>query len=448
MARGATIYLRYMPTPATSKTPAQERADILAKHRASDKYIGVFPFEFDDAKAEAAIPTTIQLVPIGQWEHDLYGQILITPSDIQEFVDNFDAKVRKGVPITAGHEGMEELPAQGWIIKVVARADGLWGDVEWTEAGKALLADKAFKFFSPEFYREYEDPQTHTLYRNVLVGGALTKSPYFKELQAIMFSEPKIKKLFTDTMNIEELAKKNVADLTADEVAFVKANKDTLTDEQKTHFTSVIDEPAAEETAEEKEAREKAEGDANEAAGLNRDGSAKAAPAADAAAPATDAEIEAAGGEVVAGSDRVALSRAAFSALTNKANQGAEAFAELKKKKIDEQTDALMFSDKNKEGKFLPKSKDNLRAFIETLQPAQATAFTALMTQLPKSGLFSEAGAGGKAVEGTAMAEVEAKTAAKMSEKKLGYAEALREVFSENAGLETRYDAELSPVRG
>lgn len=425
-------------TFAESKTLERGKPDILDKRV---QYIGVFPFAFDDgAVAEPAIPTTIQLIPIGQWDHDLYGQILITPSDIREFVDNFDANVRKGVPITAGHEGMAELPAEGWISKVYAREDGLWGDVEWTESGKALLKDKAFKFFSPEFYREYEDPETHKLYRNVLVGGALTKSPYFKELKAIVFSEPKqIKKLFNDTMDINELVKKDIATLSDDEKAFVKSQKDTLTDEQKTHFTAIIDE-VVEETEEEKTAREEKErGDANEAAGLNRDGSAKE--------PEGTVVVEE-GKPPVQASEKVLITAGELAILRKKADEGAQAFAEAKRIKLDNAVASLSFSEKNRDGKFLPKSTTALRSFMESLSDAQSAKFTELMGQLPKSGLFSEVGVGSKAVEGTAMAEVEAKVAAKMSEQKLSYSEALKIVMSENEGLETRYDGELAPVKG
>ena len=40
-------------------------------------------------------------------------------------------------------------PARGWITELHARADGVWGRVEWTEAGKALLADRAYRGISP-----------------------------------------------------------------------------------------------------------------------------------------------------------------------------------------------------------------------------------------------------------------------------------------------------------
>ena len=418
-----------------------------SKKKASDKFIGVFPFQFDEESSDsgvAAIPDTIHLIPVGQWEHDLYGPIIITASDIREFAQNFNAGIRKGVFITAGHEGMLELPAVGWITKVEGRDDGLWGTVSWNELGEEMLGDRQYKFFSPEFYRDYEDPQDHQLYRNVITGGALTKAPYFKELEAVVFSEKKLKKQFNEntTMTIQELLAKKMEELSDEEKAFIKEHASELTDEQKTAYTSIIDEPKTE-TEEEKtareakekadkeaadakvaaEAEEKAKGDANEAAGLNRDGSAK----------------------VEASEKKVQISASELQMLRNKADEGAKAFAELQKAKLDTAISTLTFSETNKVGKFLPKSKDTLRAFMETLNDAQRTSFAALLAELPKTEIFTEKGVDAKAVEGTVQAEVEAKVNAKMSaNKEMKYSDALRQVFAENSGLTERYNAEVS----
>jgi phage I-like protein len=40
-------------------------------------------------------------------------------------------------------------PARGWIVGLQARADGVWGAVEWNSAGAALMADCAYRGISP-----------------------------------------------------------------------------------------------------------------------------------------------------------------------------------------------------------------------------------------------------------------------------------------------------------
>lgn len=449
--RNALARLEQTKIPDTAKTSIRKKLQaILDKSKMSSRYLGIFPLEFDEdmqIDEQTAIPDTIHLIPIGQWEHDMYGQIIINPSDIREFAMNFNAGVRKGVFITAGHECMTELPAVGWITSVETRDNGLWGMVEWNDEGKELLADKAFKFFSPEFYRDYEDPQTHQIFRNVLTGGALTKSPYFKELEAIVFSEPKISKQFNDnqnnTMDLNAILAKKIEELTVEEIAFIKENVATLTDEQKVTLTAILEAPA--ETDEEKTAREakevadkevadKATADANIAAGLNADGSAKEPEPA----PAGEGE-----GDKVAGSEKVMITASELSTLRKDASEGKQAFAEMAKQKLDTAIKGLVFSNVNQAGKFLPKSEAGLRTFMATLNETQRAQFSTLVAELPKAIAFNEIGSGVGATEGTAQAEVEAKVKATMEGDKMSYSDAVKHVFAENDGLEARYNSEL-----
>lgn len=48
----------------------------------------------------------------------------------------------------AGPRG-EPSPARGYIVELQARADGIWGRVEWTRRGKALMTDRAYLGISP-----------------------------------------------------------------------------------------------------------------------------------------------------------------------------------------------------------------------------------------------------------------------------------------------------------
>lgn len=413
-----------------------------AEEQKGQMFVGVFPFQFAETQdKEVVIPTTIHLIPIGQWDHDLYGPIMINNADIREFAQNFNAGIRKGVFITAGHEGYEELPANGWVTSVEVRDDGLWGNVEWNKLGKETLSDKQYKYFSPEFYRDYEDPQTHQIYRNVLTGGALTKSPYFKELEAVVFSDKKLQKQFStnnnDTMNLKDLLAKDKATLTAEEKAFIKSNAAELTDAEKVSHADVIAEEVKTETEEEKTAREaeaKKIGDENEAKGLNRDGSAKTVD------------------EAAKLSEKVFITAGELAILRQKADAGAEAFKELEKNKLEVAVGAMIFSETNKTGKFLPKDQGTLKSFMETLNPAQRASFAGLIAHLPASDKFKEVGSDSAVLDGTALAEVNSKVDAKIAAsekagKPMKYSDALKEVMSENEGLEERYDRELPSGR-
>lgn len=216
----------------------------MSKNKHESQKRIAFPIQIfkEGASAFAEAPEDIHVVPVGKWDHPFYGEFEITTEDIQEFVKNFKDGVRKDLPITAGHDnGMSggELPAIGWFKELYDRGvKGLYAFVEWTEEGKKLVREGAFKYFSPELYTDYEDPETREKYRNVLVGGALTNKPYFKELEPVAaFSEPTIINQFnlndSTFMDINTILAKKADELSAEEKAFLKEHKDDLNDEQK-----------------------------------------------------------------------------------------------------------------------------------------------------------------------------------------------------------------------
>lgn len=407
------------------------------KSKVNEKYRGMIPLEFAE-KDKVEIPDTIHIIPIGEWAHDAYGPIIINKSDIREFAMNFNAGVRKGVFITAGHEGFEELPAVGWVQDVEVRDDGLWGTVDWNDKGREALQDKQWKFFSPELCRDYEDPETHSLYRNVLTGGALTKSPYFKELQAIVFSDKNINKYNENNMSktLEEVLAIEVSALTDEDKAVLKENADTLTDEQKVTYADVLKVEAQAETDEEKTARElKEKEDANVAAGLNPDGTEKTPEG---------------GNETIEASEKgmVKINASELKILREKADQGALAFAELDKKNLDESVGKLVFNADTKKGAFLPKSKDAVMAFMKTLSKEQRQAFSSLVEAIPANQMFTEKGDLGNVDTGS-MATIDAKVNSVMEKNPtMKYSEALKEVFSANPELEKSYNENLTPAVG
>ncbi|TVR12152.1 MAG: hypothetical protein EA385_00110 [Salinarimonadaceae bacterium] len=74
----------------------------------------------------------------------------------------------------------EAAPARGWIVELDARADGVWGRVEWTETGRALLSDRAYRGISPVF--------THSAGGDVrqILRAALTNDPALPQLTTLM----------------------------------------------------------------------------------------------------------------------------------------------------------------------------------------------------------------------------------------------------------------------
>jgi phage I-like protein len=397
-----------------------------------------FPIQlFGEGPSFAELPDEIHVVPTGKWQHPNYGEMEITSATVSEFVQNFKDMVRRDLPITAGHDnGMNggELEAIGWFKELIDRGvNGLYAVVEWTEEGKRLLSNRAFKYFSPEFYEKYEDPETGDTREHVLVGGALTNRPYFKELDPVVaFSEPRIITKFNEhnnDMNLKDILAKKPEELSDAEKAFVREHKSELDADQTTVFESVLVETPSE-TDEEKTAREQKEKeDANEAAGLNRDGSAK----------------------VVAserGTKVITMSEAEVTALRTAADAGAKALQKIEASERAQKAARMVFSSSNKDGRFTPKQQPALESFMATLSEKQQDQLINLVNNMPKM-QFGEIGDGGKENDGSAAtiySEIKGLADAKIlaSEGKLKFSQALLQVYAEKPELKASYEAALA----
>lgn len=196
-------------------------------------------------------PQWINVLNVGHWDTNYQGSFSVIADDLKEMVDNFKASVRKGVPIDTDHDNGA---ANGWITKLETRKNGeeLWALVEWTPIGEDKLANKIFKFLSPEFAPTYYDPETnmHTA-DNVLIAAALTNFPLMKGLQAVRASESKDD---GSTIYLNE-------DSTMDEDNKVEeTKKETEEVSEKTETDTKPEESAAGETVEAAETKkEKAE---------------------------------------------------------------------------------------------------------------------------------------------------------------------------------------------
>jgi len=74
-------------------------------------------------------------------------------------------------------------PARGWIVELDARSDGIWGKVEWTATGQALMAEGAYRGISP-VYTHLEDGTVTQLLR-----ASLTNIPNLSQLHTLHHQE-------------------------------------------------------------------------------------------------------------------------------------------------------------------------------------------------------------------------------------------------------------------
>jgi hypothetical protein len=310
----------------------------------------------------------IQLLKMGEWNHPMYGPIKVTSDVFDEFIKNFKKDLRAhssiiGLPVDEEHHSAGG--AVGWIKKLINKgSEGLFATVEWNSKGRQMIKDAVYRFFSPEFYFQYEDPESRKVYNNVLVGGALTNRPYFKGLNPVVLSEDIIiNNKNNNNMLLSEIIKKNLADLSDDEKSFVTSHFAELDEETKKKFNDV--KPA--ETAEEKKAREDKELKAREDANKAEEEKNK-----------TEKSVTMSEGEVLE--------------LKDQAQKGVQAMSEIKKMKLSDKIKSLTYSETNKGGKLPATLSEKITNFVMTLSEDQEKSFFEIVGDLPSAKLFTELG--------------------------------------------------------
>ncbi len=105
------------------------------------------------AASEADAPEWVHLVPAGTIAtKDARGPYRM--EDAEAVIQASFAEAPK-LPIDENHAtdlaaplGMP-APARGWITEMQAREDGIWGRIDWTGEGRALVRDRAYRALSP-----------------------------------------------------------------------------------------------------------------------------------------------------------------------------------------------------------------------------------------------------------------------------------------------------------
>lgn len=150
------------------------------------------------------VPTEINVLPKpGTYNHAVYGKVVVTRERNQSFIDNFNQEIyQKLLPIDLEHEtqlsgacGYFE-PGSGYV----ADDGSAWVKVRWEDRGAQALREGRFYYFSPTWFDKWREPLSNTIYENVLIGGALTSHPYFKDkaLKPLYASELKMENNTTD----------------------------------------------------------------------------------------------------------------------------------------------------------------------------------------------------------------------------------------------------------
>jgi len=157
---------------------------------------------FDGIKFSEQVPHIIEIAKVVKGFHPAYGEVELTKNDLRAFALNFQEKVA-GVDIAIDYDHDANVAA-GWIKDVFLSMDGtiLYGEVRWTPKGALALSDREYRYFSPEFNRDYVHPHTLKAHGPTLLGGALVNRPFLKMDAIVSFKEQQGGKV--DTIKLSE----------------------------------------------------------------------------------------------------------------------------------------------------------------------------------------------------------------------------------------------------
>jgi len=139
--------------------------------------------------AEGGAPEYVMLLPAGPTIATMDGRGPYRVTDMAKLAETSLQAAGGKLPIDENHstdlaapQGRPS-PARGWIVDLQARADGLYGKVDWTDSGKQLLADRAYRGISAVF-RHLADGTITRLLR-----ASLTNVPNLRGLTALNAEE-------------------------------------------------------------------------------------------------------------------------------------------------------------------------------------------------------------------------------------------------------------------
>lgn len=108
-------------------------------------------------------PQWVELLPPGPEVVGRDGRKWRLDDAAQVAISSYDSD--RDIPIDYEHsteikapEG-EPAPAAGWIKQLQARGGALWGEVEWTDRGRQMVAGREYRYLSPVFLHSKDRPQ-------------------------------------------------------------------------------------------------------------------------------------------------------------------------------------------------------------------------------------------------------------------------------------------------
>lgn len=138
--------------------------------------------------AEGQSQTWVTLTRTGNFSDPRYGDFMITPTHLQQMVDNFNKRtLGQDVFIDVAHRPNDGAAAK--VLKLSVENGRLRALVEWTEFGVEAVRKRGFAYLSAEYHENWRDNEQKVAHGCVLLGAGLTTRPVIKNLDPVQLSQ-------------------------------------------------------------------------------------------------------------------------------------------------------------------------------------------------------------------------------------------------------------------
>ncbi len=347
----------------------------------------------------------IQIMKVWKRDHPHYWEFEVTKWTLKDVVKNFKSN-KRGVDLAIDENHEPEHRALGWIKDVYQKGDEtLYATVELTKKGAEALSEGLYKYFSPEIIWETVDEETGEPIKNLLIGGAFTNRPFFKNMESIKATEATSNDIhiysyqsktmleFITLMSKFGSAKSlSTAQFSEIQTAYDALPEDEKTEEIKGQLSEV--EAKVEAVAETTETTETTE--TEEVVETTETETTETEEVVD--------EVKEVPEPLKASEDKkISVDFAEFTRLKNQEAKFKEQIKQFREAEVKNKSQSLQFNEATGDGFLLPANMDKVQKFALSLTDGQEKTFFEILGTIKTdvSEYFKEKGGVGKAGDGT-----------------------------------------------
>lgn len=351
----------------------------------------------------------IQIMRTGERDHPAYWKVKVTKDTLKDVLKNFNSRARWiDLAVDENHEPNHRAFARFKKLYMEWQ-EALYGVVKLTQQGAEALTKWYYKYFSPEIIFQKKDEESWKIVKNLLLWGAFTNRPFFKNMQPLFATEAADTEsdqnsnsslfLFSDWKPmktlIQLLAKfsesKTISKIEQEEIQRLFGELDEA---DKAWFQEHVDEALAFDWTDEESDESEDEGDADESDADEAEDKTDADKGeSDKTDEATaDAEVPSELADLKANEEWMyQFNESQMQLVKWLISKASAAVAAARKDKITSQVKSLAFNETTKQGLVLPKNVEWMVNFALSLNEKQSEQFFSILKEL-KSLSFSETG--------------------------------------------------------